>query len=108
MGRLEEAVKCYRQAADIYVRLPDQRHEGAVRNNLAGTLIKLKLFDEARREVLRAIECKKPYGHSAEPWTTWDILHKLEQATGHPIAALKARWEARRLYGAYRRAGGQL
>jgi tetratricopeptide (TPR) repeat protein len=56
-GQLEDAVKCLRQAADICVWLQDQMHEGLVRNNLGGTLINLERFDEARRELLRALEC---------------------------------------------------
>jgi tetratricopeptide (TPR) repeat protein len=107
MGRLEEAVKCYRQAADIYVRLQDQRYEGVARSNLADTLIKLGRYDEARRELLRAIECKQPYGHAAQSWTTWNILHNLEQATGHPQAAAEAGQRAMDAYLAYRRDGGQ-
>jgi tetratricopeptide (TPR) repeat protein len=107
MGRLEEAVKCYRQTADNHVRLQDQRYEGVDRSNLANALIKLERYDEARRELLRAIECKQPYGHAAEPWTTWDILHDLEQATGHPQAAAEARQRAMEAYLAYRRDGGQ-
>jgi tetratricopeptide (TPR) repeat protein len=107
MGRLEEAVKCYRQAADIAVKLQDQMKEGLRRNNLANTLIKLQRYDEARRELLRAIECNQPYGHAAEPWKTWDILHDLEQATGHPQAAVEARQRAIEAYLAYRRDRGQ-
>ena len=107
MGRLEEAVKCHRQAADIDVRLQDQKNEGLDRNNLANTLIKLKHYDEARRELMRAIECKQPYGHAATPWTTWDILHDLEQATGDQQAAAEARQRAMEAYLAYRRDGGQ-
>jgi len=107
MGWLEDAVTCNRQAADIYVRLPDQRYEGAARNNLADTLIKLERYDEARHELLRAIECNQPYGHAAEPWKTWDILHDLEQRTGHPQAAAEARQRALEAYLAYRRDGGQ-
>jgi len=107
MGRLEDAVKCYRQAADIYVRLQDQRNEGLVRNNLADTLIKLQRYDEARRELLRAIECDKPYGHAAQPWLTWAILCDLERATGNPQAADEARRQAIASFLAYRRDGGQ-
>jgi tetratricopeptide (TPR) repeat protein len=107
MGRLEEAVKCYRQAADICVRLKDQSHEGLVRSNLALTLLQMQQYDEARRELLRAIECKKPYGHVAELWKTWDILHDLEQASGNAEAAAQARQRAVESYLAYRRAGGQ-
>jgi tetratricopeptide (TPR) repeat protein len=107
MGRLEEAVKCYQHAADIDVKLQDQRNEGLGRNNLADTLIKLQRYDEARREVLRAIECKQPYGYAAQPWTTWHTLNKLEQAIGNRQAAAEARQQAIESYMAYRRDGGQ-
>jgi tetratricopeptide (TPR) repeat protein len=107
MGRFEEAVKCNRQAADIYVKLRDQRHEGMTRNNLAMTLNKLQRYDEARRELYRALECKKPYGHAALPWTTWAVLYELEQATGNSQAAAQARQQATESYLAYRCAGGQ-
>jgi tetratricopeptide (TPR) repeat protein len=106
VGRLEEAVKYYRQAADIRVRLQDQRKEGLVRNNLGNVLLKLGRHDEARRELLRAIECKQTYGHTAQPWTTWNILSRLEQATGNREAAAQARWKALESYLAYRRDGG--
>ncbi len=106
MGRLEEGVKFYRQAAEISVLLGDLAKEGIRRNNLANTLIKLRRYDEARQELQRAIECKKPYGHAAEPWKTWSILKDLERATGHAEAAQAARRQAMEAYGAYRRAGG--
>ncbi len=86
MGHLEEAVTFYRQAADIYVELKDLATEGRARNNIAGTLINLKRYDEARTELLRAIECNKPYGHAVHPWTrlifcmTWSR----PAATGKP------------------------
>lgn len=107
MGRLEEAVIFYRQAADIYVELQDMATEGRARNNLANTLIKLQRYDEARSELLRAIECDKPYGHAAEPWKTFMILHNLEQATGNRQAAATARQQAIAKYLDYRRAGGE-
>lgn len=47
------------------------------------------------------------FGHVAESWKTWQILHGLEQATGHPQAAAKARRQAIESYLAYRRAGGE-
>jgi tetratricopeptide (TPR) repeat protein len=106
-GQLEEAVKCYQQAANIYIKLQDQRYEGFVHSNLANVLITLQRYDEARRELLLAIECKKPYGHAALLWTTWDILHNLEQTTGNAQAAAQARQQAIDSYLAYRRAGGQ-
>ncbi|MBV8858552.1 MAG: tetratricopeptide repeat protein [Acidobacteria bacterium] len=106
-GQLEDAAKCLRQAADIYVGLKDDNHEGVVRNNLALTFLQMRQYDEARRELLRAIECQEPYGHAAELWKTWDILHRLEQASGNAAAAARARARAVESYLAYRRAGGQ-
>jgi len=107
MGRLEEAVIFYRQAGDIYVELQNLRDEGIDRSNIANALIKLQRYDEARTELLRAIECGKPYGHAAEPWKTFDILYDLEQATGNPQAAAAARQQAIAKYLAYRQAGGE-
>jgi tetratricopeptide (TPR) repeat protein len=107
MGRLEESVKCYRQAADIYARLQDRNREGNVRSNLALALIETAQYDEARRELKRAIEYKNPYGHAAQQWQTWDILYDLEQTAGNTQAAALARQKAIESYMAYRRAGGQ-
>jgi len=107
MDRLEEAVTFYRQAADIRVQIQDQATEGRARNNLADTLIKLGRYDQARAEIRRAIECFEPYGHAAEPWKTWAVLHNLERAVGDQTAAEGARAEARRLFLAYRRDGGE-
>ena len=46
-----------------------QQGKAVVRNNLAGTLRRLRRFDEARQEILRAIECKAQFGHGSQPWT---------------------------------------
>jgi len=107
MGRLEGAVIFHRQAADINFKQQNPLTEGKSRSNLAITLIKLQRYDEARRELQRALECKQPYGHTAEPWKTWGILQDLEQATGNPQAAVQARRQAVQSYVAYRRAGGE-
>jgi tetratricopeptide (TPR) repeat protein len=106
LGRREEAVRLYRQAADIAAQIGDLRGEGLQRNNIADELVKLKRFDEARREIERAIECKKPFGHVAEPWKTFQILSDLERAVGNQPAALEARSRAITAYLAYRRDGG--
>jgi tetratricopeptide (TPR) repeat protein len=107
MNRLEESVTFHRQAADIRYQLQDQAAEGRSRNNLAIRLIKLRRYDEARAEIRRAIECKRPYGHAATPWTSWNVLHDLERAVGDQAAAERAKAEARRLFLAYRRDGGE-
>jgi tetratricopeptide (TPR) repeat protein len=107
MDRIEESVTFHKKAADIRFTIKDHAAEGRARNNLAIILIKLKRYDEARQEILRAIECKKPYGHAATPWTTWDILCDLEKAEGNREAADRARDQAIQLYLAYRRDGGE-
>ncbi|QTR49929.1 CHAT domain-containing tetratricopeptide repeat protein [Candidatus Thiothrix anitrata] len=106
-NRSEKAVDFYWQAATIYGVSKDLRGEGFVRSNLAHNLIKLQRYDEARPELLRAIECIQAFGHAAEPWQTWDILHDLEQATGNSPAAREARQQSLTAYLAYRRDGGK-
>jgi tetratricopeptide (TPR) repeat protein len=107
MGRLEEAVRCQRQASDIYAKLQNQRYEGFARGNLAKTLLMLQRYDEARRELHRAIECDKPYGHASQPWKTWNTLCDLEQTIGNSQAAAQARQRAIKSYLDYRLSGGQ-
>jgi len=107
MERLEEAANLYQQAIIVYDGLHDERHEGAVRNNLAVTLIKLQRCEEARRELLRAFECKQPLGNAAVIWYSWATLHYLEQASGNFQAAEAAREQAIDSYLAYRRAHGE-
>jgi len=107
LGHLEEAVILRQQVADICVKLNNPYREGMTRVGLASTHIKLQRFDEARRELYRAVECQKPYGHAGEPWKTWGMLCNLEKASGNPQAAAQARQQAIESYLAYRRAGGQ-
>lgn len=108
VNRPEEAVTFYRQAADIFSEegLKDLRSEGVTRNNIAATLCKLKRYDEARQEIRRAIECNRQFGHVVEPWTAFNILHKIEAAEGKADAAKVAWVQARDAYLAYRRQGG--
>jgi tetratricopeptide (TPR) repeat protein len=106
LNRPEEAITFYRQAADIYVEMGDLRNEGKARNNIASTLVKLKRFGEARLEIMQAIECNRSFGHAAEPWKTFNVLRRIEEATGN-LAAVHAAWvRARDAYLAYRRQGG--
>ncbi len=106
LNRPAEAVTFYRQVAAIRVKLDDLRSEGLAHSNVAITLGKLERYDEARKEVRRAIECVSPFGHAAEPWKTFDILHQIETAVGNRAAARTAWGQARDAYLAYRRQGG--
>ncbi|MBI1882467.1 MAG: tetratricopeptide repeat protein [Chloroflexi bacterium] len=107
MDRLEEASTFHGQAIDIFIQLQDRFNEGKEHANLAFTLLKLRRYDDARRELHRAIECLQRFGNAAEPWKAWSILYDLEQATSNPQAAAQARQQAIDAYLAYRRAGGE-
>jgi tetratricopeptide (TPR) repeat protein len=107
MDRWENAVEFYRQAAVIHTELGDLGMEGRSRSNAGNSLIKLQRYDEARRELLRAIECDKQFGHAAEPWKAFAILGNLERAVGNTVAAEVARQRAIQAYLAYRRDGGE-
>lgn len=104
---LEYGLTFSKQAADIYTKLQNPQREGRARHNIAVSLGRLQRYDEARRELLRAIECKQPFGHAAQIWKTWDILHDLELAEGNAQAAAEARANAIAAYLAYRRARGE-
>jgi tetratricopeptide (TPR) repeat protein len=107
LDRPEDAVTLYRQAADKFVEHRDQAKEGAVRNNLADTLRKLRRLEEARQEVHRAIECSVQFGHASMPWKTWTILTDIETDAENPTAAAEAKRKAIACYLAYRRDGGE-
>ena len=81
--------------------------EGFRCSNAAISLLALHRYDEARRELERAIECKAPLGTAAEPWKTFNLLYKLERAVGNNIAAYQARQQTMATYLAYRSEGGQ-
>ncbi len=106
MNRLVEAEMFICQAAEKYIEIHDLSKEGLCRTNHAYKLIKMKQYNEARREILRAIECNKPFGYSNEPWKSYNILCDLEKAVGNELAALKAWDQAFQLFLSYRRAGG--
>ncbi|MDZ4700231.1 MAG: tetratricopeptide repeat protein [Rhodothermales bacterium] len=107
LGRPEEAVAFYRQAADMRVEIRDVAGEGRARGNLAETLRKLRRLDEARQEIRRKIECDAQFGHASEPWTTWNILAGIETDAGNAAAAAEAKGKATASYLAYRRDGGE-
>jgi len=107
LNRPKEAVAFYRQAVDKYVAIRDVAKEGVVRNNLGGTLRRLRRLDEARQEIRQAIECQTQFGHASEPWTSWSILADIETDAGNPTAAAEAQRKAIACYLAYRRDGGE-
>ena len=105
-GKWEESNAFLRQSAGIYSEQRDLANEGKCRNNLASNLVILKSFGEARKEILKAIACKKGMGHAAQLWKSYEIIYDLEKASQNPIAAQKAKEQARELYLSYRKDGG--
>jgi len=107
LERHEEAVQFWAKAAEVLMQLGNLRQEGVTRSNIADSLIQLRRYDQAHREIERAIECKKPFGYAAEPWKSFAILCDLEHAVGNEPAAREARRQAVEAYLAYRRYGGE-
>jgi tetratricopeptide (TPR) repeat protein len=105
--RPEDAADFFRQAVEKTIQIGDVAKEGTRRSNLAGMLLKLNRLLEAREEICRAIECKKGFGHAAEPWKSWLILAQIETRSGNPSAAAEAKSKAIDSYVAYRRDGGE-
>jgi tetratricopeptide (TPR) repeat protein len=107
LQRPEEAVALHRRAAEIYFVLGDNLSEARQWNNLANTFCKLQRIEEARQAIRRAIECDEPFGHAADPWTTWANLADIETAAGNSAAAADARHQAIGAFISYRRDGGE-
>jgi tetratricopeptide (TPR) repeat protein len=103
----EESVALNRQAADKYIQIGDKAGVGRSRYNLGRTLHRLRRYDEARREIRRAIECNASFGHASKPWAAWAILADIETDAGNPATAAEARQQAIATYLAYRRDGGE-
>jgi tetratricopeptide (TPR) repeat protein len=114
MGRIEASIPFFQQAADIYTELSDLAKEGVARSNIADQFIQLKRYDDARLQLERAIACKALFGHAAEMWKTWELLHRLETAPkrhrsklcNNTAAAHVARQNTIDAYASYRRDGG--
>jgi tetratricopeptide (TPR) repeat protein len=107
LQRPEQAVAFYQRAVEIYQTLGNTAGEGLQLNNQADALRKLQDYEEARKAITRAIQCKEAFGHAATPWTAWEILAAIETEDGNPSAAAEARQQARAAYLAYRRDGGE-
>jgi len=107
LGRTEESVPFYRQAADKYADIRDVASEGMARSGLAIAFRLLRRLEEARNEIRRSIECAQSSGHAIAPWKFWVILADIETDAGHPAAAAEAKGKAIASYLAYRRDGGE-
>lgn len=107
LDRPEDAAYFFLQAAEKFEKIPDPAKEGITRTNRAETLRILRRFDEARKEILRAIECKNGLGHAVHPWATWHVLGTLEEDEGQLTSAAESKRKARDCYLTYRREGGE-
>lgn len=107
LERLEEAAKFFRQSTDMYFSIGDAAGAGRQLSNLANILRKLQLLKDARDAILQAISLTEQFGHTSEPWISWDILTDIESASGDAIAASKARRKAVSSFLNYRRDGGE-
>jgi tetratricopeptide (TPR) repeat protein len=107
LNRPEEAAAFYRHAVDKYVESGNVGREGGTRYNLATVFLKLSQFDEARREVRRAIECDAQFGHASKPWKAWATLAEIEMHTGNSVGVVEAKQKALACYLAYRLDGGE-
>lgn len=107
LDRLEDAAGFFRKAAKMFVEGCDAASEGSARGNLAKTLRKLRRLDEARQEILQAIDCKAQFGHASELWKAWSILAAIETDSGNVAATAEAKGKAIACFLAYRRDGGE-
>lgn len=107
LNRLDEAVVFHKRAADKYLEIGDKVREADTREYLSRNLRKLRRFDEARREILRAIECNEQVDQASQPWTSWATLADIETADGNAVAAAEAKRQATECYLEYRRDGGE-
>jgi tetratricopeptide (TPR) repeat protein len=107
LGRVEESVPFYQQAADKYTEILDVVNEGRARSGLAMAFRILGHLDDARKEIRRSIKCAEYSGHDVQPWKFWDILFDIETDAGNLAAAADAKQRATECYLAYRRDGGE-
>ncbi len=106
-GRPEQAISYYHQAKEITIQLGHLHLEGEIRANIAVCLTTLKRLGDARREIIRAIECNESFSHAAKPWVSWDILYHLEKVIGNQTRCKQALKKAVSSYLTYRRNGGE-
>jgi tetratricopeptide (TPR) repeat protein len=105
--RLEQSAQLYRQAARLFPERGDLRARAESLSNLSLVLRDLGLLPEAREAATQAIDLKRPFGHAAAPWKTWNILRGIETLAGRAEKAAAAHAQAFETYAAYRRDGGE-
>lgn len=103
----EQAAAFYQQTAAIFRQLGDLVNEGLTHQNLALMFLRLGRLQEARQEILRAIDYKQAYAHAGQLCEIWRDLCDIETAAVDGAAAAQARHMARECYLAYRRDGGE-
>jgi len=103
----EKAVLYYQQALDIAVEIKDEYRQVVAGNRLADGLRQQGELKQALAELEKAVALGCQFGHSAEPWKTWDILSDIEKANNNPKGVLSARLKSIEAYISYRVEGGE-
>ena len=107
MKRPEKAAMYYQQALDIAAEVDDEYRQVVAGNRLADALRQQGKLKEALAELEKAVVLGRQFGHSAEPWKTWDILSDIEKGNNNPKGVLSARLKAIEAYISYRVEGGE-
>ncbi|HMT94593.1 tetratricopeptide repeat protein [uncultured Thiothrix sp.] len=103
----KQAIGFYRESAHVSKNIGDKRHECIVRGNLGNALIKLRCYEDARKELIRAIDCGQYFDSEAELWRVWGNLYMLEKAENNSREAWIAWQEAVKKRVSYRLNGGE-
>ena len=107
MNLPEKTVMYYQQALDIAVDIKDDYRQVVAGNRLADGLRQQGNLKQALVELEKAVVLGRQFGHSAEPWKTWDILSDIEKGNNNPKGVLSARLKAIEAYISYRVEGGE-
>jgi tetratricopeptide (TPR) repeat protein len=107
MNSPEKAVMHYQQALDMAAEINDDYRQVVAGNRLADGLRQAGKLKEALAELEKAVVLGRQFGHSAEPWKTWDILSDIEKGNNNPKGILSARLKSIEAYISYRVEGGE-
>ncbi len=106
-ARSKEAAQLFEQAVKLFEDLGDPFNQAKFLSNLAIALRSLGRLDAARDVANHSARLSAPFGHTAEPWKTFNILREIEARSSRFDAASAARSRAIELYAAYRQDGGE-